>query len=69
MPIEHLSQSAKTLRAAILVAGVIGLLAGSYAWYQVGAERKIDIEDVDRRARALAHQQSTIVSNFLAESV
>jgi trehalose-6-phosphate synthase len=64
--IERLSPSAKTLRAAVLVAGVIGLLAGSYAWYQVGAERRIDLEDVDRRARALAHQQSVTVSNFLS---
>lgn len=66
MPLDRLSQSAKTFRAAVLVAGVIGLLAGSYAWYQVGAERRIDLEDVDRRARALAHQQSVTVSSFLS---
>ena len=46
---------ARSARTAIIIAGVIGVLAGAFAWYQAEAERAIDTEDVDRRARALAH--------------
>ena len=45
----------RSVRTAVVIAGVTGVLAGAFAWYQAEAERAIDTEDVDRRARALAH--------------
>lgn len=45
----------RSVRSAVAIAGVIGLLAGAFAWYQAEAERAIDTEDIDRRARALTH--------------
>lgn len=49
---------AHSTRIALLISGCVGLIAGVLAWIQVQREREIDIDDLDRRAHALAHQVS-----------
>ncbi|MGE0386824.1 MAG: trehalose-6-phosphate synthase [Gammaproteobacteria bacterium] len=46
----------RSFRVGLIAAGVVALAIGALAWIQVQRERAIDIEDVDRRARALAFQ-------------
>jgi trehalose-6-phosphate synthase len=65
MPLGPLSKFSKSLRASALIAGVVGVVTGAMAWYQAQSERRIDTEDVDRRARALAHQFSFTVDSAL----
>lgn len=48
----------RSLRLGLFIAAVIGLVTGLFAWYQVQSERKIDLEDVTRRAHVLAQQLS-----------
>ena len=48
----------KGARIGFLVAAVVALTAGTMAWFQVERERKIDTEDLGRRAEALARQMS-----------
>ncbi len=48
----------RSLRLALLIAATIGLATGIFAWHQVDSERKIDLEDVTRRAHVLAQQLS-----------
>lgn len=48
----------RSLAVGFLVAGVIGIVTGVFAWRQVESERRIDMEDVERRATALAQQYS-----------
>ena len=67
MPIGPLSQFSKSLRTGVLIAGVVGVFTGAMAWYQAQSERRIDTEDVDRRARALAHQLSFTVDAALEQ--
>jgi trehalose 6-phosphate synthase len=43
---------------AVLVAGVVGVVLGFLAWLQVERERRVDLDDIDRRAHALAYQMS-----------
>ncbi|MFH0341760.1 MAG: trehalose-6-phosphate synthase [Chromatiales bacterium] len=64
---KALSQVSKSLRVGILIAGIIGLATGLLAWYQVQHEREIDLEDINRRAHALAHQLSFTVREALAK--
>ncbi len=56
MTIVPPSQFSKSLRTGVLIAGAFGIVTGAMAWFQAQNERRIDTEDVDRRARALAHQ-------------
>ena len=44
------------LRMGLLVAGLVGLLMGVLAWFQVERERATDLDELDRRAYVLAHQ-------------
>jgi trehalose 6-phosphate synthase len=64
---KSLAHATKSLRIALLIAGVVGLVTGAMAWYQVKRERRLDLDDVDRRAHVLAHQLSNAVSDALAE--
>ena len=66
MSIESFSRVSKSLRTGLLIAGTVGFVAGIVAWYQAQNERQIDTDDVDRRARALAHQLSFSVHEALA---
>lgn len=40
----------------LLIAGIVGLATGGMAWFQLKHERRIDLEDQDRRAHMLSHQ-------------
>lgn len=55
----------RSMRAGVFVASIIGVLATAYVWRQVERERAIDIDDIDRRARALAHVLSYTVQDSL----
>jgi len=48
----------RSLRLGLLIAAIIGLVTGLFAWHQVNNEREIDLEDVTRRAHVLAQQLS-----------
>ncbi len=48
----------RSLRLGLLIAAIIGLVTGLFAWQQVNSEHKIDLEDVTRRAHVLAQQLS-----------
>lgn len=65
MQLTARTPGARTLRAALVIAGVTGVLAGAFAWHQAEAERSIDMEDIDRRARAVAHVLSYAVHEAL----
>lgn len=60
------SQISKSLRIGILIAGIVGTTTGLLAWYQVHHERAIDLEDINRRAHALAHQLAFTVRETFA---
>ena len=49
---------ARSLRLGLLIAAVIGVVTGLLAWRQVQTERAGDLEDVTRRAHALAEQMA-----------
>jgi trehalose 6-phosphate synthase len=57
----------RSLRLGLLIASVMGLVTGLFAWHQVDSERKIDLEDVTRRAHVLAQQMSDRASQALAQ--
>lgn len=63
---RSLAQTTKSLHMGLLIAGVVGLATGAIAWYQVQRERRIDLEDVDRRAHILAYQISDEARDALA---
>jgi alpha,alpha-trehalose-phosphate synthase [UDP-forming] len=56
---------ARSLRLGLLIAAVIGVVTGILAWHQVQTERAVDIEDVTRRAHALAEQLANPVLDSL----
>jgi trehalose-6-phosphate synthase len=60
-----LVQASRSMRAGIVIAGVVGIIATLFAWRQTHYERAIDTEDIDRRARALAHVLSYTVHDAL----
>jgi len=62
------SQIWKSLRIGIVIAGIVGMVTGLLAWYQLQRERDIDLEDIDRRAHALAYQFSFTVREILART-
>ena len=45
-----------SLRMGLLIAGLVGLLMGALAWFQVEREHAADLEEMDRRAYVLSHQ-------------
>lgn len=55
----------RPLRAGLLVAGVAGLIGVLFVWRQMERERAIDVDDIDRRARAIAHVLSYTVHDAL----
>ncbi len=59
-------QLARSLRLGFLIAAIIGVATGFLAWHQVEQERRTDLDDVNRRAQALAQQLSAAVGNALA---
>lgn len=59
---------AKSIRMGLLIAGIVGVATGLFAWNQVQGEREIDFDDIDRRAHALAYQLSFSVREALAGS-
>src|SRR5687767_6603460 len=68
MAVRTLAPASKSLRIGLLVAGLAGLATGLVAWYQVEHERRIDEDDMYRRAHALAHQVSGAVLRSLSQS-
>jgi trehalose 6-phosphate synthase len=66
MAVRTLAPASKSLRIGLLVAGLTGLVTALVAWYQVNQERRIDEDDMARRAHALAHQVSGTVLRSLA---
>jgi trehalose 6-phosphate synthase len=58
-------RTSRSLRLALAVATVIGLVSGVFAWYQVESERANDLEEVTRRAHALGQQLSDHVVRSL----
>jgi trehalose 6-phosphate synthase len=46
----------KSLRLGLITAGVVGLALGAMAWYQIEQERRLDMEDIERRAHELVRQ-------------
>jgi len=57
----------RSLRLGLLIAAVIGVVTGLFAWHQVDSERKIDLDDVTRRAHVLAQQISGRASYALTQ--
>ena len=68
MAVRTLTPASRSLRIALLVAGLAGLATGLVAWVQVEHERRIDEDDMYRRAHALAHQVGGSVRRSLAHS-
>lgn len=60
------SPIARGIRVGVLIAGIVGLASGAMAWLQTRTERRIDLEDQDRRAHAIAHQLKGPVLHALA---
>ncbi len=62
---------ANFFRRGLFIAAVVSIVClamGVLAWYQVQREREIDLEDIDRRAHALAYQFSFNAREALARS-
>src|SRR5688572_11388570 len=66
MQARSLGPASKSLRMGLLIAGLVGVASGLVAWYQVEQERRIDEDDMYRRAHALAHQISGAVNKSLS---
>ncbi len=58
----------KSMRIGLLAAGVVGTVIGAMAWVLVQRERRIDQEDLERRAHALVHQFAPAVRGVLSMS-
>ncbi|MDD5563085.1 MAG: trehalose-6-phosphate synthase [Thermoanaerobaculaceae bacterium] len=58
-------QLARSLRLGFLIAAIIGATVGSLAWRQVNQERRIDLDDVNRRAQVLARQLAPTATKAL----
>ncbi|MEI2769699.1 MAG: trehalose-6-phosphate synthase, partial [Candidatus Competibacter sp.] len=56
MKSKPLSYLPNSLRMALLIALLVGLLIAALAWIQVEQERSADLEEMDRRAYVIAHQ-------------
>ncbi|MCL4315720.1 MAG: trehalose-6-phosphate synthase [Gammaproteobacteria bacterium] len=60
-------QLARSLRLGLLIAATIGVATGLFAWRQASDERRIDLDDVNRRAHVLAQQLSGTVARALTQ--
>ena len=67
MSFYPLSPITKPLRMGLLIAGLAGLLTAAMAWVHVARERRIDLEDIDRRAHVLLYQLAPAVREVLAQ--
>jgi len=56
MKSKPLSYLPNSLRMALLIALLVGLLIAALAWIQVEQDRSADLEEMDRRAYVIAHQ-------------
>ena len=56
MKSKPLSYLPNSLRMALLIALLVGLLIAALAWIQVEQDRGADLEEMDRRAYVIAHQ-------------
>src|SRR5688572_15414719 len=65
MALKTLPRLSRTLRFGILIAGIVGVITGAMAWQQAETERQANLEDIERRAHALAHQLSYTVREAL----
>ena len=61
-PAAHTS---KAIRLSVLVAGMAGLAVGFMAWQQVKLEHRSSLDDLSRRARAIAFRASLTVKETL----
>ncbi|MGE3539232.1 MAG: trehalose-6-phosphate synthase [Candidatus Tectimicrobiota bacterium] len=57
----------RPLRMGLLIAGLTGLLLTAMAWMQVERERRIDLEDIERRAHGLLHYLTPFLRDVLAQ--
>lgn len=62
---NNVFQRWRSLRVGLLVASVTGILSALFTLWQIEGERVIDVEDVDRRALAIAHVLSYTVHDAL----
>src|SRR2546430_17478362 len=58
MPLKRLSHVSKALQMALPIAGAAGLLISAVVGFQIDHERRVDMEDVDRRAVLLSKRLS-----------
>lgn len=65
MPLKSLAQTSKSLRIALLIAGVAGLVVAVMVWQTVVREIRSAQEDLNRRASTLAHRLVPAVSESL----
>jgi trehalose 6-phosphate synthase len=56
MSAESKISMSKSVRSGFLIAGIIAIAAALMGWYQLGKERRFDLEDQDRRAHSMTHQ-------------
>lgn len=56
MAVRPFPPLSKGIRIGLLAAGSAAIVIGILAWLQLSQERKMDLEDLDRRAHVLAHQ-------------
>ena len=56
----------RPVRLGLLIAAIIGIATVFFARYQIESERRIDLEDVARRAHALGQQLAPAVERALA---
>lgn len=58
MVLKPIRQASHGLRIGVLIACVLAPAFGVIAWFQVQKERRIDHDDLNRRAHVLAHQMN-----------
>ena len=66
MAIRSISLASRGVRIGLVVAGVVGVATSFVAWKQLERERKIDEDDLSRRASVLAYQMSESIRKTLA---
>lgn len=66
MTIRPIGFRSRGVRIGLVVAGVVGIVTSVVAWTQLERERKIDEDDLSRRANVLAYQMSESIRKALA---
>lgn len=66
--VTTLARSSQALRLGIVVAGMAALVFAAVSWHQIRQERRIDEEDLSRRAALLAHRLSAGAVQALGRS-